>query len=78
MTHYTASQRAAYASAVATLRRGEVGRNHPVQIPQLRDLKHGLTEVEAGKRFGVHPATVNKAKQVRRDGAPEVIEAVRV
>lgn len=74
-THYSASQRAAYASTVATLRRGDVGRRFG-EIPQLADLVHGLTEREAGKQFGVHSTAVNKAKQVRRDGAPEVIAAV--
>ena len=68
-THYTPSQRAMFAASMATLRRGEVGNGRSPN-------EETYTIAEAAASVGVATSHVHSAKSLRRDAAPEVVEAV--
>lgn len=71
-THYTPSQRAAFAERMAGhLKRG--GR------PKTESPNLGIRELsmrETARAFDVQPSQIDRARRVRRVGAPEVIGAV--
>lgn len=68
-THYTPSQRAMFAARMATLRRGEVGNGRSPN-------EETYTIAGAAASVGVATSHVHSAKSLRREAAPEVVEAV--
>lgn len=68
-THYTAGQRAMWADRMANYPSGAP----QSQVSKFRDLKSIET---AAKEVGVSPSQVGKARYLRREGAPEVADAV--
>lgn len=75
-THYTISQRAMYASRLATLQRGEVGQHRPRGDAGIPGSPIIPTVKEAAAMVGVHHTSVATAKRVRRIAAPELVDAV--
>jgi hypothetical protein len=67
--HLDASQRAMVAATIATMRQGE-----RTDLPS-RDGK-SLSQADAGRLLNVSTKSVERATTVRREGAPELIEAV--
>jgi hypothetical protein len=84
-THYTTGQRADYAAELATATKADAARRakrcHKMAAEYESDsqLRVALpvTVAEAAAVCDVHPATVEKAKRLRRKAAPEVSAAVR-
>lgn len=76
-THYTPSQLAMYASHLATVTQADGRRIREERAgANLPKLPRGLTRAEAAAMVGVSHTAIRDAKRVRRDGAPELIEAV--
>ena len=75
-THYTASQRAMYASRLATLGRGRRPKSGNCQISNGADNPEPITERAAAKLAGVDWGTIARAKRVLLRAAPEVVAAV--
>jgi hypothetical protein len=67
-THYTVGQLAMHAAERTNLSRGR-----PVNNPAIA----GITERQAAGECGIQQSSVSMAKVVKRDGAPEVTEAVK-
>ena len=72
-THYSASQRAMFAAKMATWKK-EWGAKGKSIIGKFAD--DNKTTPEAAKEAGVSTRVVTEAKQIIRDGAPEVMKAV--
>lgn len=72
-THYTPSQRAIFAAERATpLKRGQT------KSQMQKNLHPGIVTVwDAADEVGVHHTAVSQAQKVRREGAPEVADAVK-
>lgn len=68
-THYTSSQRAAYAERVANLTPGNVQSQRSTN-------SYTITLAEAAGRLGVSRVAVATARRIRRTAAPEVVQAV--
>lgn len=71
-THYTPSQRAMFASTMATLRRGSNRFERKVDA----GIPSSTTEAHAAASLGVERSSVTLAKKIRRMAAPEVVQAV--
>lgn len=73
-THYTPSQRALFAAERVTAERGTS--KSRMNICKFADVPI-VTAGEAAREAGVHIKSVDNAKRIRREGAPEVVEAVK-
>ena len=71
-THYTVSQRAMYASKLARLPYGGASRHRD----RNSELKNVPTHDEVAAMVDVHPSLISKARQIRRDAEPDVVDAV--
>lgn len=79
-THYSVSQRTMYAAELANATRAEGTRRRVEHATGTTSKFRGprvVTVPEAASIAGVHPSNVMTAKAVRRDAAPEVVEAVK-
>lgn len=68
--HLTPAQRACYAAELATMAEGRP-RNSPISA------SFSITDAVAAKESGVGVSQVKQVKRIKREGAPEVFEAVR-
>lgn len=69
-THYSESQRAMYVEATANLQNGQ-------KSVQVKLNQHAVTLEQAATSVGVSRSAVIAARRVRKEGAPEVVEAVQ-
>jgi ParB-like chromosome segregation protein Spo0J len=75
-THYTPSQRAAYAEKMATATKSDGRRIREASITKFSNADVPMSQRRAAASMGVAQSAIVQARNIRRSGAPEVIQAV--